>query len=420
MSVISQEWRPSTARGGEAAVRASMYSGSNGANRSSVWSAGAGVAGVGYGLRGVPRTSSTYAVEEEDNSNAPNMTQIRRPGVGLRGPIASTADSNTRVSRVSFAADTRFSRASSGANIDSAFARPRPSGESRRAGVQSRAFHSAYIPPVPSRPSQYIPEDEIVGAGTMSPTQRSGPLDLSVEDIQARMSGVVGYDGRPSIDGLIPALTMMKMSNTSQSDMLYQPQRESLGEGERSTFTAPAISMPEPTHFAYANSGTDDSVVGGKTSWEGPMRMPEPTHFAYASDLVPPEPAKSPIIESMSMSPMAIPTHASGPQAMNPDDLLRQYAAQRRLTSSSSYSGTRSPMSPVNGPGGFVIPPPPMSPVGGATYPLAIAEISAANPTPSGMRQLFTSPPPQDTNPFRKSVFERQATGDNDENGQAF
>ena len=87
------------------------------------------------------RASSAFATEEagdDSRESGQQMTQIRRLGVGPRGAIASTV-SGERVSQVSFAADTRFSRSRIAT---------RSSGESR-AGIHSRAFHSSYIPPVP-------------------------------------------------------------------------------------------------------------------------------------------------------------------------------------------------------------------------------------------------------------------------------
>jgi hypothetical protein len=80
------------------------------------------------------------------------------------------------VSRVSFAAD------------------PRPSADRRT--IISRAYHNAFIPPVPSRKDL----DEL------SPFQTQGPFSLSQEDIHARVSGGGGDDA-----DVMPALTCMSL-----------------------------------------------------------------------------------------------------------------------------------------------------------------------------------------------------------------
>ncbi|TFK32991.1 hypothetical protein BDQ12DRAFT_658570, partial [Crucibulum laeve] len=139
MSTISTDWKSVSAAGAQAAIRNSIAVGNN---RNSSFSFGA------------IRPGSTYTAENGEVAagqagvGARQMSQMR-PGVGLRNPASlPSASSTERVSRVSFAADTRVSRVSF---ADSA--RPsigsRPSGEQRR----TRAFHSAYIPPVPTIPA---------------------------------------------------------------------------------------------------------------------------------------------------------------------------------------------------------------------------------------------------------------------------
>ena len=108
------------------------------------------------------------------------MSQLSRPEVGLRNLAALSF--TERVSRVSFAADTRASRVSFAGD-------PRPSGESCR----TRDFHSAYIPPVSALPSDDVSDD---GSDCRSPRQTQGLLTLTPEDIKARINGnrsVSGY-----------------------------------------------------------------------------------------------------------------------------------------------------------------------------------------------------------------------------------
>lgn len=164
MSTISTDWKSVTPAGAAAAIRNSMAVGDRkssisfgGIRPSSTIALEGGQAGIG--TRGM--------AFQDDAESMPEMAQ-RRPG--LRASAFGE-----RVSRVSFAADTR------------------PSGEYRR----TRAFQNNFeVPPVP----QLETED----SGTLSPTQATGPLSLTAEDIHARMTG--GF-GRPSMDEYMPALS---------------------------------------------------------------------------------------------------------------------------------------------------------------------------------------------------------------------
>ncbi|KAF8797802.1 hypothetical protein BYT27DRAFT_7265367 [Phlegmacium glaucopus] len=154
MSTISTDWKSVSAAGAQAAIRNSIAVG----NRSSSFSFGA-----------IRPSSSTFAVEDVDEKRS--MSQMRT-GVGLRNPVAPVT--TERVSRVSFAPDTRVSRAS--------VADSRPSGESRR----TRAFHTGYVPPVPTLPDTRITDES--DSGSLSPRQSQGPLTLTPDDIRARIA----------------------------------------------------------------------------------------------------------------------------------------------------------------------------------------------------------------------------------------
>lgn len=187
MSTISTDWKSVTPAGASAAIRNSMAV----SNRNSAFSFG--------GIR-----PGSMAIDSSDGGQAGvgALSMAQRPGlrtgVGLRNPGTTSIANTDRVSRVSFAADTRTSRVSFAADTRTSrvsFANdPRPSGESRR----TRAFHSAYIPPVPSLPTgiqgsanQDDGSDDHSDAESpaMSPTQTAGPLTLTPEDIRARISG---------------------------------------------------------------------------------------------------------------------------------------------------------------------------------------------------------------------------------------
>lgn len=179
MSTISTDWKSISAAGASAAIRNSMAIAEDG-NRASAFSFGsirpasgahleggqAGIGASGFSGKGIDTTT-------------PQMSQLRS---GLRNQTAGE-----RVSRISFAADTR------------------PSGETRRSMYRdsrmsrtSRAFHTGHVPPLPDRQNG----EE---SGDMSPTQTNGPFTLTVEDIQARMAGEDNH--RPSVDEVFPALT---------------------------------------------------------------------------------------------------------------------------------------------------------------------------------------------------------------------
>lgn len=173
MSRMSMDWKSVTPAGAAAAIRASMAGGEAG-NRSSSFSFGqirpsstvadgghAGIGARGMQSQGIDQTT-------------PQMSQLQS------GPRINTT-SGERVSRVSFAAD------------------PRPSVDSRRSQYNSRssrAFHVGHVPPVPVRQDSDL----------MSPTQASGPLSLTADDIKARMAGS-DTPARPSVDEMMPALS---------------------------------------------------------------------------------------------------------------------------------------------------------------------------------------------------------------------
>ena len=178
MSTISTDWKPISAVGAQAAIRNSIAV--DGSNRNSSFSFGnirpdsavvveGGQAGIG--------SRSRTVLPGQSNGTA----QLRSSAINAQ-IIAE------RVSRVSFAPDVR------------------QSSESRR-GVQSRAYHTAIVPPLPDRKweatQSSAPDSE--ADGSISPTQADGPQTLSIEDIQARLAGQ-DTSSRPSVDAVMPAL----------------------------------------------------------------------------------------------------------------------------------------------------------------------------------------------------------------------
>ncbi|KAI1793710.1 hypothetical protein LXA43DRAFT_885032 [Ganoderma leucocontextum] len=244
MSTISADWRSLSGAGANAAIRNSM---AIPGNRASSFSFGAirpsstvavegGQAGIGAQGR---------MAEDATASDAPHKSHLR-PGV-------RTSAFENRVSRISFAAD------------------PRPLSEVRRAR-QSRAYHNGRVPVPPLPDRQYTSEGSSNGSPILSPIQTDGPLTLTSEDIRAHMSGR-DAEARPSIDEVMPALTMM--------------------------------------HVGGAEGGKDELL------FESPMPTPpSPTHQV----------PKSPIMGVMPMQPM----HAN---LMSPDAMLRAYAERRAMGS---------------------------------------------------------------------------------------
>jgi len=155
MSTISADWKSISAAGASAAIRNSMAVGSGNRNTSFSFGAIRPASTFGENQAGIGTRGEDY----------PQMSQLRP---GFR-PSSLGVD---RVSRVSFAADTR------------------PSGESRRA---TRALHTGHVPPIPTHQD----------SSELSPTQTTGALPLTADDIRDQMSG----QARPSMDDYMPALS---------------------------------------------------------------------------------------------------------------------------------------------------------------------------------------------------------------------
>ncbi|KAF9652542.1 hypothetical protein BDM02DRAFT_3074580, partial [Thelephora ganbajun] len=179
MSTISTDWKSISAAGASAAIRNSMAV-SGGGNRNSSFSFGPirPVSTFGENQAGIGTQGS--------GEDSPQMSQLR-PG------LRASAVGVNRVSRVSFAIDTR------------------PSGESRRA---TRALHTGHVPPLPTRQD----------SSELSPTQTAGPLPLTADDIRKQMSG----QARPSMDDYMPALSMMCEGGNNGSQLLLSSPKDEM------------------------------------------------------------------------------------------------------------------------------------------------------------------------------------------------
>ncbi|KAF8344654.1 hypothetical protein F5887DRAFT_1075262 [Amanita rubescens] len=270
----------------------------------------------------------------DPTSPPPDMAQIRRPGTGLRNAaLAEAIASGERVSRVSFAdTATRVSRVSFATD-------PRPSTDSRRtAGTSraSRAFHSAYAPPVPSLPAVYSPKEKVKQNPdevdvNLSPRQTAGPLTLSPEDIRVRIQS--GKDD----DDVLPALAMMRTGSRASTNNPFSP-------------------VYQPSSVAQIDEEQADDYLLSP----GPITMPEPTHYSPAdvSSLVPsfpvpmipaqievPPPSAAPVSPTNLLTPLHPSSTTSSVPVMTPDDMIRVYAERQAATPTPtlSRSNTASP-----------------------------------------------------------------------------
>jgi len=213
MSTISTDWKSMSAAGASAAIRNSIaVPGTDTSSRNSSFSFGAirppSMATVDGGQAGIGARTLFMRDNTNLDEEKPAVSQLRPPRVPAFGE---------RVSRVSFAADTR------------------PSSESRRT-IASRAFHTSFVPPVPHHHNGI----ETESTGSMSPTQTEGPLTLTSEDIRARIAGQE-HTARPSMDELMPALSLMRHGGdgiAENSEFLFKPPPS----------PSPSPTLPAPTH----------------------------------------------------------------------------------------------------------------------------------------------------------------------------
>ncbi|CAE6429857.1 unnamed protein product [Rhizoctonia solani] len=231
MSIISKDW------GG----RPSMAGNRN--TRASSWY----VTHMGNGAAGRP--SSTFESGQAgigarfgpNSPGGPEMAQVRPRALSSLGP-------SDRISRVSFAADSRPSLGDS--------MRPAISH-----GTPTRAFHSAVYP-----------SDDI----ELSPTQTNGPFSLSADEIRAKVAQGQEH-GRYSADGELrdeilqmPAATHLRGGQANVSnDYLVRPDSMALAYGG-----VEEIEPPAPAHNVVSPTGAMPMIA--------PNASPDAMMRAYA------------------------------------------------------------------------------------------------------------------------------------------
>ncbi|KAG8750531.1 hypothetical protein FRC11_010317 [Ceratobasidium sp. 423] len=241
MSVVSKDWvaggRPSMA--GSRNTRASSWyvahMGNNGNRPSSSYESGQ--AGIGARFGG-PNSPGAHP---SSFGSGPEMAQVRPRAL-------SSLNASDRISRVSFAADSRPSMGDS--------MRPTISH-----GTPTRAFHNATTV-----------SDDI----ELSPTQTNGPFSLSADEIRAKVAQ--GQEqGRPSIDGdlrkeilQMPAATHLRTGQANGSDdFLVRPDSMALAYGG-----VEEVELPAPVHNAVSPVGVMPMVA--------PSASPDDMMRAYA------------------------------------------------------------------------------------------------------------------------------------------
>ncbi|QRV81268.1 hypothetical protein RhiJN_09283 [Ceratobasidium sp. AG-Ba] len=255
MSVVSKDWvsqgRPSNV--GSRNTRASSWfvqnMGGSAGRPSSTFATESGQAGIGarYGT----------GVHPSSIGSGPEMSQVRPRAL-------SSLNASDRISRVSFAADSRPSLGDS--------LRP-----SHSHNTPTRAFHRATIA-----------SDDM----EMSPTQTSGPFPLSADDIRAKVAQGQEH-GRPSVDGELrddilkmPAATHLRTGqNSSSEDFILRPESMALAYD---AYDAPGVSVEPPppaAHSAMSPVGTMPMLP--------PSASPDAMMHAYAQARNGPSPAGS-------------------------------------------------------------------------------------------------------------------------------
>ncbi|CAE6464056.1 unnamed protein product [Rhizoctonia solani] len=234
MSTVSKDWvsRPSMAasRNTRASSWYVTHMGNAGPRPSSTFESGQAGIGARYGPNSPGAHPSSFVSGSE-------MGQARPRAL-------SSLNASDRISRISFAGDSRPSMGDS--------MRPALSH-----GTPTRAFHSATIA-----------SDDI----ELSPTQTSGPFSLSADEIRAKVAQSQEY-GRSSVDGdlrndilQMPAATHLRTGHTSGSDdFLVRPDSMALAYGgvEEAEPSAPVhnvVSPPGMMPMVAPNASPDDMM----------------------------------------------------------------------------------------------------------------------------------------------------------------
>ncbi|CAE7144364.1 unnamed protein product [Rhizoctonia solani] len=230
MSTISKDWasggRPSMA--GNRNTRASSWyvthMGNGGGRPSSTFATESGQAGIGARFGG----PNSPGVHPSSIGSGPEMSQVRPRAL-------SSLNASDRISRVSFAGDSRPSMGDS--------MRPAISH-----GTPTRAFHNA------TSASEDI---------ELSPTQTTGPFSLSADEIRAKVAQGQEH-GRPSFDGdlrndilQMPAATHLRTGQANVSDdFIVRPDSMALAYGGFEE-----VEPPAPVHSVASPAGMTPLVA---------------------------------------------------------------------------------------------------------------------------------------------------------------
>lgn len=370
MSTISVDWRSTSGAGANAAVRASMAIprgasfGDNGERPTSIFDNRAGIGAL--------------ATSEEP---VPQMEEMRR----ARQSVFTTGE---RQSRISFAPDTRMSYAE----------KENPRLPSAVRGLNVRSFHQAHSFEE-EREDEYdekhpVPNREL----NMSPTQANGPALLQPGEIAARASSDNDREFQREVLQM-PAMTLMRTGGKGGDQDFVLPQQSPV----------PVI----PTTAPLSTPGTNAAAYPyGASSFDttNAVPMPSPVHYSYGpSGAISPSPSSAPST-AQSFTPMnggmgmLSPTYPT--TAASPDALLRVYASQRPIASSSPSAANIStpsavPTSSANGGMRILYHNEPTT-VPALAYPFPASPSAGTGSISTGTGRMSLAP--GDNNPFRKSM----------------
>lgn len=239
MSIVSKDWvpggRPSMAGSRNTSSWYVTHMGNAASRPSSTFESGQ--AGIGARFGG----PHSHGVHPSSIGSAPEMSQARPR-------VLSSLNASDRISRVSFAGDSRPSMGDS--------MRPTISH-----GTPTRAFHNATSA-----------QDEI----ELSPTQTHGPFSLSADEIRAKVAQGQEH-GRSSVDGELrneilqmPAATHLRTGQTNGSDdFLVRPDSMAYAYGG-----VEDVEPPAPVHSVVSPAGMVPMVA--------PNASPDDMMRAYA------------------------------------------------------------------------------------------------------------------------------------------
>lgn len=245
MSTISTDWRSMSGAGANAAIRKSM------AMRDSI---------VGDGERpGSMFNQAGIGAIRTSEEKVPQMEEMAYSR-------ASVFESGERISRISFAPDTRLSTYSEKEN---------PRLPSAIRGLNARSFHQGHTSLDDDRP------EDVNRDLNMSPTQTAGPNILHPGEIVARAS--TENDAAFQREVLqMPAMTLMRTGGAPDSEFVLPPV-SSAPAAATPTYGDPLPALPSPAFQPNTPTTPMTGLMPAMNSPTGPGLSPDALLRAYAA-----------------------------------------------------------------------------------------------------------------------------------------